>query len=89
VAELVFGHQADAFLTELVGDPARTNLLGRINSNLDVLEADPTDVQCRRHRFASLDIWGMSFVFDSEDWLITWRPGEGDEIIVHTISLSP
>ena len=89
MAELVFGRQADAFLTELESDPARASLLRRINSNLDVLEADPTDIRCRRHRFASIDIWGMSFVFGFEDWLITRRPGGGDEVIVHTISLSP
>jgi hypothetical protein len=89
VAELVFGHQADAFLTELEGDSERANLLGRINSNLDDLEADPTDIRCRRHRFASIGVWGISFVFDSENWLITWRQGEGDEVIIHTISLSP
>ena len=34
--------------------PSRHDLLGRINTALDMLEADPLDARCRRRRFQNI-----------------------------------
>ena len=89
MATLLFSGQADDMLTALEADPARALLVGRLHTALDLLEADPGDVRCRRRRFQGIGVWGIPVVVDEEEWLILWEPGEGGDAIVQAIAPAP
>jgi hypothetical protein len=92
MAVLVFSEQADDMLDELEATPTRVNLLGRINSALDLLESDPTDIRCRRRRFQNIGCWAISVEADTNEWLILWEEGDAgssDTVIVRAINPAP
>ena len=89
MATLLFSPEADELLNELEATPTRVRLLGQINTALDLLENDPSDVRCRRRRFSNIGCWAISFEADSTEWLILWEEGEEGAIVVRAIVPAP
>ena len=89
MATLLFSAQADDMLAALEADPARALLVGGLHVALDLLEAEPGDVRCRRRRFQSIGVWGIPVVVDDEEWLILWEPGSGSDGIIQAITPAP
>ena len=61
---------------------------GRLNSALDILEADPGDARNRRRRFQTIGLWGIPVVCGDDEWLILWEAQE-DMTVVHHIVPAP
>ena len=72
MADLYFSEEANALIEELERTPSRRHLLGRLNTALDTLEADPQDVRCRRRRFDTIGCWAITVISSEGDWLILW-----------------
>jgi hypothetical protein len=90
VAQLSFAPQADQVLSDLEGDLPRSKiLLGKLNTALDRLEADPGDAWCRRRRYQNIGMWGISVVHDDKEWLILWELDEDDDVAVRAIVPAP
>jgi hypothetical protein len=89
VAELVFSPEADQVLSRLEADEIQRGCAARLNSALDLLEADPGDVRNRRRRFNTIGLWGIGVVCGDEEWLILWEPGDDDVVIVHHVIPAP
>jgi len=90
VAELRFGPEADQFLTDLEADlPGSEVLLGKMNSALDRLEADPGNAWCRRRRVQNIGVCGIAVVHSDTEWLILWTPLMDDGVVVHAIVRAP
>jgi hypothetical protein len=89
VAVLKFSPEADDLLTELESDPRTVRCAGRLNTALDRLEADPGAAVNRRRRFQRLDLWAIPVVCGDDEWLILWKPGDGDDVIVAHIVPAP
>lgn len=89
MATLLFSAQSDNMLTALEADPDRALLVGRLHVALDLLEANPGDVRCRRRRFQSIGVWGIPVTVDDDEWLILWEPGEGSDVIIQVITPAP
>lgn len=85
MATLLFAPEADKFLTELEATPTRVELLGKINTALDLLERDPSDIRCRRRRFSNIGCWAISLEAERTDWLILWEEDETGSVIVRAI----
>ena len=51
MAELVFSPEADEVLNRMETDETQRVCAGRLNTALDILEADPGDARNRRRRF--------------------------------------
>ncbi len=90
MVELIFGPQADDFLTDLEAkvDGHSQRLLGRLHTALDRLELNPGDETCRRRRLhiGRHERWAIPVVSDNEDWLILWKPGtQTGEVVVDVI----
>lgn len=89
MAELLFSPEADEVLTRLEADERQSRCAARINSALDLLEADPGAARSRRRRFNTIGLWGIAVVCDEEEWLILWEPQDDDVVIVHHIVPAP
>ena len=91
MTDLYFSEQANALLEQLESTPSRQHLLGRINTALDVLEADPHDVRCRRRRFDTIGCWAITVISNDGDWLILWseRNELATEVNVRAITPDP
>ena len=89
MVELLYSPEADAILDDLERDPIKTPLLQKINDALDLLEANPGSAQCRRKRFALVDLWGMPVIARGEEWLILWEPTSSDAVLIHAIVPAP
>ena len=91
MTDLYFSEQANAVLEELERTPSRAHLLGRLNTALDMLEADPHDVRCRRRRFDTIGCWAITVISNEGDWLILWseKNEHGTELIVRAITPDP
>ena len=89
MAVLKFSPEADDLLTELESDPRMVRGAARLNTALDKLEADPGTAVNRRRRFQSLDLWAIPVVCGGDEWLILWKQGEGDHVIVAHIVPAP
>ncbi len=91
MAILYFSDQANDLLDELEETPSRHDLLGRINTALDMLEADPLDARCRRRRFQNIGFWGIMVFHHEGDWLILWeeRDEACAEVDVRAITRDP
>jgi len=84
VAELVFSPEADEVLNRIEADEAQRICVGRLNTALDILEADPGDARNRRRRFQTIGLWGVPVVCGDDEWLILWEQ-QDDTIVVHHI----
>ncbi len=89
MAELAFSPEADDVLSRLEADVRQQRCAARINSALDLLEADPGNVRNRRRRFNTLSLWGIVVLCDDDEWLILWELGDSDTVIVHHIVPAP
>jgi hypothetical protein len=90
VAQLSFAPQADQVSSDLEADLPRSGiLLGKLNTALDRLEADPGEAWCRRHRYQNIGVWGISVVHDDKEWLILWELDEDDKVAVRAIAPAP
>ena len=91
MADLYFSEQADTLLDELERSPTRKNLLIRLNVALDMLEANPRDIRCRRRRFDSFGCWAITVTSNEGEWIILWE--ERDEtasiVAVRAITADP
>lgn len=86
MAELLWGPEASATFGELDATPAKAKLVDRLNEALDMLEENPGDAVCRRHRFQNIGVWGISAVAAGEEWMILWEPAENPEdVVIHAI----
>jgi hypothetical protein len=82
---------ADVYLVEdalaaydgLRSDPARADLLRRVDAVLDQLEYDPGDVSVRRHRFPTTlgGVWMVNVWDRDEPWWLLWAP-EGEGVVL-------
>ena len=89
MAELHFDSRADQFLTDLEAElPQSEGLLGKLNSALDRLEADPGDAWCRRRRYQNIGVWGIAVVHGDKEWLILWEPLD-DDVVIQAIVPAP
>ncbi|MDZ7732995.1 MAG: hypothetical protein U5R31_07630 [Acidimicrobiia bacterium] len=86
MAELLFSPEADESLSALERDPKFATLVGKIHAALDLLEADPGDVRCRRHRYQNVGVWGMVVSAEGEQRQIYWEPVEEELVHVHAIT---
>ena len=84
MAELVFSPEADEVLNRIEADEAQRICVGRLNTALDILEADPGDARNRRRRFQTIGLWGVPVVCGDDEWLILWEQ-QDDTIVVHHI----
>jgi len=75
--ELLFESSADAAMTALEQDPTRGRLLERVNLALGALAANPGDARCRRQPYPG-GMWDMTVRTRTDDWIIVWRPGPGE-----------
>ena len=89
MATLLFSPQANEFLNEIDATPTRVDLLRTLNTALDLLERDPSDVRCRRRRFSNIGCWAIALEADHTEWLILWEEGEGDSVVVRAITRAP
>jgi hypothetical protein len=89
MATLLFAPEADLFLSELEVAPTRIRLLGEINTALDLLEQDPSDVRCRRRRFSNIGCWAISLEAERTEWLILWEEAQDGSVIVRAIVPAP
>jgi hypothetical protein len=89
VADLVFSPEADDVLTRMEADERRARCAARLNTALDLLEADPGDARNWRRRFHTIDLSGIAVVCGDEEWLILWEPQEDDLVVVHHIVPAP
>jgi hypothetical protein len=89
VVELAFSPEADDVLTSMEADASRRHCAARLNSALDVLEADPGDARNRRRRFQTIGLWGIAVICNEEEWLILWEPLGDDTVVVHHIVPAP
>ncbi len=89
MAELVFSPEADSVLNALEVDGGQRHCAARLNSALDVLEADPGDVRNRRRRFNTIGLWGIAVICGDDEWLILWELHESDVVMVHHIVPAP
>lgn len=88
MAELVFSPEADEVLNRMEADETQRACAGRLNSALDILEADPGDARNRRRRFQTIGLWGIPVVCGDDEWLILWEAQE-DMTVVHHIVPAP
>lgn len=88
MAELVFSPEADEVLNRMEADETQRACAGRLNSALDILEADPGDARNRRRRFQTIGLWGIPVVCGDDEWLILWEAQE-DIIVVHHVVPAP
>ncbi|MGK2957337.1 MAG: hypothetical protein ACSLFB_02800 [Acidimicrobiales bacterium] len=88
MAELTFSPEADDALSSIEADAGQQGCSARLNSALDLLEADPGDAPNRRRRFNTIGPWGIAVVCGDE-WLILWEPIENDVVMVHHIVPAP
>lgn len=88
MAELVFSPEADEVLNRMEADETQRVCAGRLNSALDILEADPGDARNRRRRFQTIGLWGIPVVCGDDEWLILWEAQE-DMTVVHHIVPAP
>jgi hypothetical protein len=88
VAELVFSPEADAVLTSIEADDSQRHCAARLNSALDLLEADPGGARNRRRRFNTIGLWGIAVTCGDDEWLILWEPRD-DVVMVHHIVPAP
>ena len=89
MAELAFSPEADDVLTSLETDPSRQLCVARLNSALDLLEADTGDAVNRRRRFNTIGPWGIAVICGDDECLILWEPLEDDVVMVHHIVPAP
>lgn len=89
MAGLAFSPEADDLLTSMEADEVQRNCAARINSALDLLEADPGDARNRRRRFNTIGLWGIAVICGADAWLILWEPLEDDVVMVHHIVPAP
>lgn len=89
MALLLFAPEADELLTELEATPTRVGLLREINTALDLLERDPSDVRCRRRRFSNIGCWAIAVEAEGTQWLLLWEEGEEDAVVVRANVPSP
>lgn len=89
MAELAFSPEADDVLTSMEADDGRRSCAARLNSALDLLEADPGDAHNRRRRFHRIGLWGIAVICGDDEWLILWEPLEDDVVMVHHIVPAP
>lgn len=89
MAELAFSPEADDVLTSLEADASQERCAARLNSALDLLEADPGAARNRRRRFDTIGLWGIAVVCGDDEWLILWEPLEVDVVMVHHIVPAP
>ncbi|MHB8827165.1 MAG: hypothetical protein ACYC5Z_05840 [Acidimicrobiales bacterium] len=89
MARLLISPKADELLTSLESTPARTGLLGALNSALDILELDTADVRCRRRRFSNIGCWAIPVEAEGALWLILWEHGDEASVIVRAIVRAP
>lgn len=89
MAELVFSPEADEVLTRMEADEGQARCAARLNTALDLLEADPGDARNRRRRFNTIGLWGIAVVCGDDEWLILWEPQDGDLVVVHHIVPAP
>lgn len=89
MAELLFSPEADTVLAHMEADERQRRCAARLNSALDLLEADPGDARNRRRRFNTIGLWGIAVVCGDEEWLILWEPGDDGAVIVHHIIPAP
>lgn len=66
-------------------DEGQAPCVARLNTALDLLEADPGDARNRRRRFNTLGLRGVAVVCGDDEWLILWEPQDADVVIVHHI----
>ncbi|HET6965294.1 MAG TPA: hypothetical protein VFH58_11015 [Acidimicrobiales bacterium] len=88
MAELVFSPEADEVLNRMEADETQRACAGRLNSALDILEADPGDARNRRRRFQTIGLWGIPVVCGDDEWLILWEAQE-DIVVVHHVVPAP
>lgn len=88
MAELVFSPEADEVLNRMEADETQRACAGRLNSALDILEADPGDTRNRRRRFQTIGLWGIPVVCGDDEWLILWEAQE-DIVVVHHVVPAP
>ena len=89
MVSLSFAPEADEFLSELEVTPTGIRLLGEINTDLDLLERDPSDVRCRRRRFSNIVCWAISLEIERQEWLILWEDSQDGSVIVRAIIPAP
>lgn len=89
MAGLTFSPEADDALSRLEADPATELCARRINTALDLLEADPGDARNRRRRFNTIGLWGVPVICGDDEWLILWEAGPEDDVTVHHIVSAP
>jgi hypothetical protein len=86
---LAFSPEADDVLTSMEADADRRHCAARLNSALDLLEANPGDERNRRRRFNTIGLWGIAVVCGDDEWLILWEPTEDNTVMVHHIVPAP
>lgn len=76
MAELRFEPTAAANLSALFEDPTKAELADRIETQLDLLEANPADPQLTRTDFRSRFglIYAVRILGSGEEWLMLWKP---------------
>ena len=89
MAELVFSPEADDVLTRMEADESQRHCAARINTALDLLEADPGDAGNRRRRFNTIGLWGIAVICGDDEWLILWERQADDVVMVHHIVPAP
>lgn len=89
MATLAFSPEADDLLTRMEADPSQQRCAARLNSALDLLEAEPGDARNRRRRFNTMGVWGIAVVCGDDEWLILWEPLDDEVVMVHHIVPAP
>lgn len=89
MAELAFSPEADQVLTLMEADESQRHCAARLNSALDLLEADPGAARNRRRRFNTIGLWGIAVICGDDEWLILWEPLEDDVVMIHHIVPAP
>jgi hypothetical protein len=70
-------------------DESQRRCAARLNSALDLLEADPGAARNRRRRFNTIGSWGIAVICGDEEWPILWEPLPEDAVMVHHIVPAP
>jgi len=86
VKTLLLRATADAAMAAIEADPSQERLLVRVDAALAALAGNPGDRRCRRRSYnaAVEGLWGMPIRTSSEDWLILWLTGPGDDEVTVT-----